>query len=175
MTLIMVLFFLFFLATSSGISLRNAEKKHRTLYGHSKYELRNMSWVGKELIKEYNSLPAQHRPYANMRHIAEALDIKHDAQLVNGHFRKMGYESSYPSWDCDCRITRFSTKAAPCPYFDYKQLHDSFVEINNAEKERQHAYALVNVQDGLHQAEQLMESLREERDLMKSVTKEIAP
>jgi len=149
-----------------------ASRQHKALYGVKAKELEGTSWVGKQLVKEYNALPDNHRPYANIKTIVKALDTKYGVDKVNNHFTTERYDSNkrrrvnVPSWEhrgCypDCSLP------------EYKDIHESFIQIEKALAEQQYKFAVAGVSDALHAAADLTTRLREERDLIRQVTKEL--
>lgn len=163
------LYIILALMVLAGTAKIASEAKFRRVHSVSRKELAGRSWAGQQLIKEYYAIPESNRPYANIKAIVTALDLKNGIDSVNTHFSKRirtrnGWRSA-PTWDC--RYVRY------CQFDEYKDLHNSFESITDAIAEQQHALALAGVSDGFAEAGSLMERLREEKELINTVTKEL--
>lgn len=150
-------------AVVRGILEIISRKRYRLAWSNTKA----MSTAGKHLIREYQSLPVENRPRANISMIVEALDTKYNTSEVDIHFRRHGYDSSYFSWNCRCFLRD------RCPYREYPELHTSMKNIKDALNKQQHQLALAGVSGGLDEARELMSRLREEKELIESVTEQL--
>lgn len=164
----MIFLFIIVAMIAAGLIAHVAsDAKFKRIHHASRKELSGSSWASKELVKEYYNIPEHNRPYANIKAVVKALDTKYDVAEVNSHFRRRGYKNSYPAWDCGC----YSTDR--CRFGDYKTLRVSFKSIVDALADQQYQLALSAVEDGLNEAGTLMDRLREEKNLITQVTKEL--
>lgn len=134
-----------------GISARSANKK-------SNPSIR--------IIEEYRKLPAENRPYGNIVHMLDALDTKYGVEAVDSHFDKSYHDHYVFSWSCPCY--------RECVYYEYHDIHKALTEIKAAIAEREHATQMASLSGGLSMVEEFTERLRQERDLITDVTKEIS-
>lgn len=171
-----VYIFLCIIVMSVATRLAVKAHNHKSLYGYSKSEIEGISWVGREVIKGFNSLPENHKPYGNIKAIVTALDTKYTIDKVNNHFKEKYYDrgSGYgeykyrDSWECSCY------KHKPCAYPEYRNFIRSFIEIKEAVANQQYRLAVAGQSDALNEAEALTVRLREEKELIDQVTKELA-
>lgn len=141
----------------------------RITYGLPSKTVRHLSWPAREIVSAYNKLPESNKPYANILYVVEALDVKYGGkEAVDKRFTVSGYDSSYRSWRACHSCHRGCIHAA------YKEIYDGINAIRTSLKEREHELEIAGVTDGLHAAKELTEALRQERDLIKETTKEIA-
>lgn len=145
------------------------------LVGYSIFKIRHrdqtslsgMSWPARQIVKQYENLPAANRPWGNIEYIVKALDIKHEVSKVNYHFEKYnGWDKSEYSWR-GCYNTR------SCEFQEYHSLHDELDKTLDALQKQEHALKVAGVTDGLAAAHQLMESLRQEQKIISETTKEL--
>lgn len=125
-----------------------------------------MSNAAKRLVKEFNALPSASRPLFDMEELVKALDIKHgDIEKIDNHFYDYPHDFT---WKCMCRQHNRA-----CRYPDYQNLHLEIEGIGKALAEQEHALKVAGVQASLDQIQELTQTLRQERELIESVTKEL--
>lgn len=160
-------------ALAVGTHFGLAAIKSRNTYGLSLTEAKQLSWPARQVIVQYLNLPEANRPHANIQAVVKALDTKHTVEKVNAHFIKkgrgfdsMGYSTNTytPSWACGC--------VGACKFQEYRTLHTTMTEIEQALAEQEYAMALAGVQTGLDAVAELTERLREEKKIIHEVTVE---
>lgn len=133
-------------------------------------ESKSMSLAGKQLLKEYDALPAEHRPDIDLKAIVEALDIKYpDISKLNYHFAA-DFNLDRVSW------TRHESRLHDrnrCPYSEYMNLHNEIQGIQKELAAREHKLKLAGVQHSLDELSVVTQRLREERQIIASVTREL--
>lgn len=164
---LMVLYFIAgFVLLFTGLVRGGLEISSRRKYALPRKTFTNFSQPAQRLLKEYHALPIENRPYANLKSILAAMDVKHGVETVNEHYRTDRYndERSF-TWVCRCYRV--------CDY-EYRQIHTALSEIEQALVDREHAMAVAAVEGGLDAIEQFTKDLRAERDLIHDVTKELS-
>lgn len=123
-----------------------------------------LSAPSRNLIREYDQLPDDIKPYPDLTNMLVALDIKHGITAANYHFVIGNY--SYFSWDTRCDHKN-------CAFSVYHSIHSEIKNLIKARKEQEHVLAVANVQHDLDEVNLLTARLREERILTNDVTKEL--
>lgn len=140
----------------------------RIVYGLPYGRVRVLSTASREIIRYYLSLPEANRPYANIYTLLTALDTKYKADDVSQHFKRRGYERSYFTWTCVCQ-----RRKVRCTFEEYGSLAAEINGITEALDIQEHQLRVAAVEGNLSQVEELTARLREERQLIDSVTKEL--
>lgn len=140
------------------------------------------------IIKAYNDLPEEHRPAYDIKAGLRALDTKHGLETVTAHFvhrsRYSHYDDLAFSWSCSCIWNEFDyeyTQHEECLHFpEYKALYDSIDDIGDSLRAREqailareHQMVLAGIESDLRSIDEITQALRNERDLIDNVTKEI--
>lgn len=112
------------------------------------------------IIRRYDELPAEHKLDINIKAVLRAMDIKHGVSLVNEHFNSRYYQLDWHS----------------CEHKGFKEYRDmareiEYIQYALAERERQ--LAISEVQHDLDQIKVVTAALRQERQLIQQVTKEL--
>lgn len=131
-----------------------------------------MSGASKQLLREYNALPEPNRPYADLKSMLIALDVKHGIRNVNRHYTAMldGFNWHNTSYDGN-RL--YKCNHNKCAYSEYYAIHEAINAIKTALDEQAHKLAVAGVQADLDQINILTARLREESKLISDVTKEL--
>lgn len=124
-----------------------------------------MSWPSVQLLTAYKALPVANRPMMNIEHILTALDIKYQGKEAVDKAFEGRYVTSC-SWNVYSQRT---VKVMP----EYFVMLNDINEINNALKAQEYAIKMVSVAGSLEDVGELTLRLREERDLIKSVTSQL--
>lgn len=143
------------------------------LYRYKTYGIgpkEKFSWPSYQIMKKYNELPDDHRPFADLKEILVAIDTKHGIGIVNSHFTA-AYSSSIRTWNCG---TYGTGKCIQCVYNEYHQIRGAISEVEAALKMREKTLAMSKVRHGLDSIGQLTADLRRERDLINQVTRELS-
>lgn len=175
MVLFIILGVLGFIASTIWLIAMNATapllSKHK--YGVARRKYIALSWPAQQIVEDYAKVPAANRPYANIEYLLSALDIKHGRRAVNNHFAERCYgrggSGTYLkfSWKCGCYQHR------PCTFPEYKDLYKGIILIQESLAKQAHAMKISGVADGLTAVEDLTERLRQENELINTVTKEL--
>lgn len=137
---------------------------YQKTYGIGPSQVKSLSWPSKQILNYYNQLPKENRPLPDIVPMLRALDIKNDG--VNNHFTHHDYDSSRKSWDC-CYDRQF------CMGKEYHKLRENIHSIQASIKDQQLALKMKGVEGDLENVQMLTERLREEREIIDSVTKEL--
>lgn len=131
--------------------------------------VKNRSWAANQIKAAYDTIPVNSRPDVDIDYVLTALDTKYEIEQINYHF------SDFPRCNWNCACMRYGNRNSErCPYREYHLMYNEMKGISDDLKAQEHALALASVSDGLSQAEELMNRLRDERKLIQSVTKELA-
>lgn len=150
--------------TAHGINAIHSRK----VYGLEAKKKKELSEPSKQILKQYRRLPVENRPYANLPHILEAMDIKYGKDSVNEHFRKFNGTGYVFKWDCSC------WRGSACLYKDYRDIYSGITEIQQALVNQEHAASVAAVEGGLSAVKSFTEELRKERDLINDTTKQLS-
>lgn len=136
-----------------------------------------LSEVSKQILKEYNALPEESRPFLNIINILQDLDkmTAVDSFDRRQHFNQNwlnlikvengGFRFDWHTGGCSHR------GEYQCKFHDYYRLHTLIKEVQDAVNEKERAFAASSVdRDSIADLEA---SLRSEAEITKSVTKEI--
>lgn len=151
-----------------GVRELHSRKKYAIPY----HKVRALSWPAKQLLTEFNALPKANRPYTNMHRVVTALDVKHGVSEANSHFgeRRHYYDGASGvrhHWNAHRCYYR------GCKFIEYQELHDGMVEIREALEAQAHALKMASVSGMLDEVKELTQRMREESNLIETVTKEI--
>lgn len=149
-----------------------------------------LSAVAQQVLKEYNSLPAESRPFDQIEDILTSLDatLKHLPDFKyhfdsNYHMRASGYSSfNNHKFAWDALVTRRDTTLGPyhtrcehkdCPYAPYYSLHVEIGKVKKALDDK--ALALVQSENAhnVNMAQELVNALREEAGIQNKTTARI--
>ena len=150
--------------------LTNFKRTH----GLEKSKYTELSWPAQEIIKAYRSLPESNRPYTDIYSVVSALDLRSGGAAVatSKYSQKRrtydGYvmESGWEFHSC----SRYRQK---CDFCDYEEIYNGIQAVKESLAEQQHKIALAGVASGLDAAKELASRLREESELLDTVTKEL--
>lgn len=143
----------------------NSSKQRKALVASTA----GMSAASKQIYNAYNKLPAESRTYGDIANVLRALDVKHGVAKVNTHFQD-DYSTRF-NWSHSCN--RYSYDKRRCPMSEYTQINESISDIVKARAEQKHAMQVAAIAGDLNEVEQVIARLREERNLLMSVTKEL--
>lgn len=155
----------------AGVRVKR-ELNSRKTYNLSLAESKNMSWPAKEILQGYHQLPVASRPIPNISSVVSALDVKHGgAASVNEHFtvRNRNYDGTYNtsySWNHSCY--------SRCDMSKYREIFSEISSVSEAVKQQEYAQQVASVSGGLEASQDLIARLREEREIVKSVTKALS-
>ena len=151
------------LGLRAGIGIRN-----RIVHGHSTKEIKSLSSAARQLLVEYRKMPADLRPNVDMFDIVAALDIKYGVGHVTRHFSETVYNGGTVfSWNC-------RTHAGPCSrYPEYVNIKNEMDALRQAKADQEHALKMSGAAHGLAEAQNMIDWLRQERELVNEVTKEL--
>lgn len=131
-----------------------------------------LSWPSKEILKEYKALPVENRPFADITSMLIALDIKYGgAEKINPHYEYY-YDKGWTACP-NCRAPGIYGKCLHDGAAEYKKLHDQIAEIQQAVDDQKHALEVAKVQPDLDDIKILTERLRQEQEIITSVTKKL--
>lgn len=147
-----------------GVHEIGAQRK----YGISAKKAQALSWPAQEIVKEYKALPKANRPYTNIHRVVSALDVKFGVESATSHFydRYPDRGVCHYNWDSH-RCYR------GCQMAEYVALHEGMVEIREALADQEKALQIAAVSGSLSEAKELAERMRQERDLIETVTQEL--
>lgn len=169
---------------SSGFSLPT-KKKPELSEGYSCKSKPRLSPPGERLLKEYNELPADARPVADILPTLEEFDrlTDVDADERYHHFRDTSYYThagyaftwqKIDSWDDPC-------EHEDCKFSQYYKLHEEIravkqavAEKEEALKEKEKELSRAQYAHGKDLMEDLATRLREEAEIQRQTTKELA-
>lgn len=143
-----------------------------------KDELKGVSWAGRQIVKAYQSIPEANQPGYDIVDVVKALDVKYDKALADAHFVD---NLGYANWTCFCRRverrmyapTRFSPTTRKCEFEEYRALYNDIQSLKASLDAQEHALKVAGVAGSLENAKSLTERLRQERELVEQVTKEL--
>jgi len=139
------------------------EAYNRWQYGISFKKVLSLSKPSKRLLGEYNDLPKDSRPVSNIYPILTAMDI--NFPNAEAHFRqRYSYDNEF-SWNCGCY--------RECSVGEWKSMHDHVDGIKVGLAEREHQFKLSRVSHRMDAAKDLTAQLRDERNLITDVTREL--
>lgn len=143
-------------------------------------EPKRISSPGKKLMELISKVPAEHLPSTDLESIIEALDIKYDYPSVYHYATDVhnGYGRAYFDWHCRCWVFREGMipkgKIRYCKlYPEYTQL---YLEVNGVLEEveaQRRALEIAGIQHNLDRVAEITEHFRNEREIVKTTTKEI--
>lgn len=149
------------------------ELHHYQKYGLSAKKVNALSRPSKNLLEEYHALPDENRPVPNLHHALVALDTKFPNATNHYRASAYGYKNGkrvyYHSWTCQCD----SYYRDDCDMKDYVDIHNGIRTVRKNLAEQAHLLELHRVSGGLETAKSLAERLREEGELIETVTKEL--
>lgn len=128
------------------------------------------------VLSEYNSLPAEYQK-GNIESIVDALDVKYGIERVGAHYSHYYYNSDpWTAHKEQCNGIHYSYKSfrrdlcvAPEYYEMYEEIKALKADIAKQKKEIE----IAGVQHELDAIGELMEGLRQERAIVRDVTREI--
>lgn len=139
--------------------------------------MRKMSIPGQHIIQEYNSLPDSSKPDIDIVSAIESLDARFDKSKLNTHFKSYVYghftwtkSDNNNDYCAHGDLARYGAKK--CPYNDYVQLHNSIAGVKKELKNQQSKMIEANTQVGYDMVKEINARLAQEREILKSVTKE---
>ena len=164
----------------------NRQPKSLSKHQQAKYpEPHVMSWIGRQVMTKYNGIPEANKPVLDVRAAVVALDVKYGITRLDGHFQKhSGIIFSGPRCDCTDgrnRQRNDTKRHRSCvKYPEFIQLWDSMrevegalVRLQQAEAQRERAIELAGIENDLRSVDAITEALRNERDLLVEVAREI--
>lgn len=128
-------------------------------------ELQAFSWPAQQIIRLYKALPPESQ-FGSIESIMRAMDTKHGVDGINSHFRSSGGDHSYYDWNCGC------WNDSTCPGKPYKELRLEIKGIMQDLEDRNHKIQLAGLAHDLNQYDELMKQLSDEREAIRSGTKE---
>lgn len=144
-------------------------------------ELKGVSWAGRQIVNAYRSIPETNQPGYDIVDVVKALDIKHDSGEMDRHFTS-GYSYRPYDWSCACvRMLESSVYARArrgvimdgCLGKEYRDLYNDIAALKKSLDEQERALRVTGVAGSLEDAKSLTERLRQERELVDQVTKEL--
>lgn len=150
----------------------------------------NLSEPAGRIVKKAAELPTDLQ-FEDVKSMVTALDIKYGVQAVNDHFRVSSYEPSrksgvsyeesghrYPtlfdeyvfSWHGD----RNCDHIKGCKFPEYRSMAMTIEQVQLAREEQERALEISGVQHNLDAIESWTERLREERNIIRTITKELS-
>ncbi len=152
-----------------GISKLLIRHNAKSVYNVLPKELSNYSWPARQILKEYNTLPAGNRPYSNLSYMLKSLDIKYGVRAVNDHFSEKTRNNDVAwGWDlCD----RYNRTCRHHP--EYKKMFDAIKDVKYELAEQKRRFEIAGVSDGLSQVEDFMSELGREKELIKEITAKV--
>lgn len=138
--------------------------------------LNALSLPAQDIVKEFNSLPDSSKPDIDVVAAVEALDARFDKSKLNKHFTDYVYgnftwtKSSTNNGFCRHAVDGLGYTA--CPYDDYIQLHNSIAGVKQELKNQQAKMVEADTQVGYDMVQEINARLAQEREILKSVTKE---
>lgn len=135
-------------------------------FGKPKSKPLRRSWPAKQIIKDFNSLPPEHRPDMDVEAIVESLDKKYGARRVDSHFEVFnGYNYEY-TWRA-CR------RGEDGMFPEYYDIYDAIQGVKRDLKDREHQLMLNSISHDLENVAELTRRLRQEREIISEVTKQV--
>lgn len=135
-------------------------------FGKPKSKPLRRSWPAKQIIKDFNSLPPEHRPDMDVEAIVESLDKKYGVHEVNSHHEVFsGYDYEY-TW----RVCR---RGEVCMFPEYYDIYDAIQGVKRDLKDREHKLMLNSISHDLENVAELTRRLRQEREIISEVTKQV--
>lgn len=129
---------------------------------------RSLSTPSRNLLQEYNAIPAESRPFPDLGSILKALDEKHieNTDALNKHFTtssRRSYQSPPTlkfNWDSDSYCHGGRNRG--CSFYDYYRLHKAFDDVKASLKEKERALRESRLKGSLDMIDELETRLREE-------------
>lgn len=135
-------------------------------FGKPKSKPLRRSWPAKQIIKEFRSLPPENRPDMDVEAIVESLDKKYGVREVNSHHKVFnGYNYEY-TW----RVCRRGEVIMLPEYYD---IYDAIQGVKRDLKDREHKLMLNSIRYDLEKVAELTRMLRQEREIISEVTKQV--
>jgi len=162
----------FFVVSLGALGIKGfSELGYRRKYELPSKKVEVLSTASRGLMVQYLRLPEANRPVPNLYHMLVALDTKFPK--VDEHFMSRDYVYRNGGrhykfdWDCGC------WRDSECDYMDYKNIRNSIAGVRNELAKQEHALALHRVSGGLEDVKELTTRLKEEQELIQTVTKEL--
>lgn len=133
--------------------------RSKSLYGVSVKDSYFLSNPARKVLAAYNSLPLANRPDGDMLAILQALDTKYLIDTVNDHHYHIDFR-------CLCRDES-------CPMPEYNSLRDSIEDIAEAVREQESALRAAAVANQLDMAKQVVEQMKQEKQIINDVTHQL--
>ena len=150
-----------------GAAYANSELYAHKTYGLAGKDVSNYSWPAKQILKAYHALPAGNRPAGDISAMLTALDTEHEVKTVNEHFENRYHrydDKALYTWNCRCY------RPGICTYKEYHEINDAIEEISKALAKQQKAMIVAGISGDLGEAKALAARLKEEREIIDSVT-----
>ena len=145
-------------------------------YGIKPKEYNALSDPAHYIMEEWQKTPASNRPQGNMHGVMTALDKKFGGiEKVNNHFGKGSfnrrtYETTYEfDWN------NHGCHRDECKMQEYRSIMAGLQAVNKALGEQVYALEMAGIAGQLEQAHSMIDQLKEERNLIRTVTKELSP
>jgi hypothetical protein len=160
--------------TGTGIHLGKKSLSYKKTYGLPAAEVNALSWPSQQILKDYNSLPNENRPYPKIVNMLKALDVKHDVKRVDRHFEEDSYyrDNKPTTYDWKCCRRSYGDKDCISDYQEYHDLRNGIVKVKTALAEKEHAIQVASVEGNLRDVKELVQRFDEEEELLRKVTKE---
>lgn len=155
----------FIVAALSLVGTGAAEVAYRRKYSLSRSKVLPLSWPSRQILALHNTIPSENLPYGNIYNMLLALDAKHAGWAITEHFSRRSYDGRVYNMN-RCPSTR-------CEFVEYHFLYNELTSIQEALAEQAHKLKIAGLAGTLTEVEEFTQRLREERDLINSVTKQL--
>lgn len=141
---------------------KRKEKPHKNV---------SLSYPSRRILKEYNKIPAEYRPFDNIEDILFALDIKHQNPNGDSISRHFHHDSTRIRLMCWCSYQE--RDGMDCGRAqEYYTLHDNILNINKQLNEQRIAFEIAGVSGELEKLNELNLKLISDSRIIKEVTDE---